>query len=101
MALPKGHTVNTGIPSRRKNKPNKFTKQTKELLATFVNSNMEQAQEIFDEIANPVDKLKILSSMLKYVVPTLNSITVNDEAGNSLVRQILEAQQNKGNSTKK
>ncbi|MFW9598402.1 MAG: hypothetical protein ACMV0Y_10685 [Paludibacter sp.] len=91
MAAPKGHTINTGV-SRRKNIPNKITKQTKDLLATFVNQNMVQAQEMFNQIENPAEKLKILVTMLKYVVPTLNSVTINDDAGNNVVRQILEAQ---------
>ena len=91
MAAPKGHTINKGV-SRRKNIPNKITKQTKDLLATFVNQNMVQAQEMFNQIENPAEKLKILVTMLKYVVPTLNSVTINDDAGNNVVRQILEAQ---------
>jgi len=91
MAAPKGNQYGKG-KSLRKGKPNKLTKQTKDLLASFVNQNMEQAQEMFDEITKPEEKLKILVSLLKYVVPTLNSVTVNDEAGNNVVRQILEAQ---------
>lgn len=92
MPLPKGHTVNTGVPSRRKNKPNKLTKQTKDLLAEIVNNNMANAQAMFDEIENPADKLKILVSMLRYVVPTLNSVTINDDAGRNVIREILENQ---------
>lgn len=91
MPAPKGNDYAKG-KSLRKGKPNKITKQTKDLLASFVNQNMENAQEMFDKITKPEEKLKILASMLKYVVPTLNSVTVNDEAGNNVVRQILEAQ---------
>lgn len=92
MPFEKGHKVNSGVPSRRKEKPNKITKQTKDLLASFVNKNMEDAQQMFNEIESPAEKLKILSSMLKYVVPTLNSVTINDDAGRNVIREILENQ---------
>lgn len=91
MAAAKGNQYTKGM-SQRKGKPNKITKETKDLLASFVNKNMEDAQTMFNEIESPAEKLKILSSMLKYVVPTLNSVTINDDAGRNVIREILENQ---------
>ena len=90
MPAPKGNQF--AKSTNRKRGKNVITNQTKDLLASFVNNNMENAQEYFDSIKKPEEKLKILSSMLKYVVPTLNSVTINDDAGRNVIREILENQ---------
>ena len=89
MGQIKGQTGNW--EGRPKGATNKTTKATKELLEQFINKNFLEAVSAWSDL-EPVDKVKTYFSLLRYVVPTLTSVKVNDTNDLNIVRKILENQ---------
>ncbi|MBV5282174.1 MAG: hypothetical protein JZU53_07030 [Paludibacter sp.] len=90
MALPKGHEVNKGR-SNRKGVPNKTTKQTKELIAKFMQDKLPVVIKEFDKMEG-ADKVKVYFSLVKYVMPTLASVKVEEGNSDDIIQQILDNQ---------
>lgn len=91
MAAAKGNQYTKGM-SQRKGKPNKLTKETKELLKKFVDDNFDTAVEDWANIEDKGLKVKLFIQFLPYAAPRLNSVTVQDANGSDVIRQILESQ---------
>lgn len=82
----------TGNPfGRTPGSKNKTLKATKVMLEHFMNNNFEEAVSAWNEL-EPLDKVKTYFSLIKYVVPALSSVRVDDQSGNNIVRKILEEQ---------
>lgn len=91
MAAPKGNKY----AQARTGKKNKIHRETKELIAKFVDKNFDEAMKTWNSIPNPADKVKTFIMLLPYVAPRLNNVTVADSTGNDIVKQILESQKQK------
>ena len=83
---PKGHVRYGG---RAKGTPNKVSIGVRELLAKFMDEKFEQVIEAWDGL-EPDEKVKTYISMIPYVMPKLNSVTVQEQNGDDLIKKILE-----------
>lgn len=88
MGAPKGHERYGG---REKGSENKHTKETKELITAFMQNKFDDVTTAWEGL-EPVDKVKTYISLVKYVMPTLSSVKVEDNKGEDVLKKILEAQ---------
>lgn len=68
-------TINTN--GRPKGSKNKNTTEIREQFQQLVNSNLEQLNEDLQAL-KPLDRLKIIIDLAKFVVPTLKAVEIND-----------------------
>lgn len=64
---------------RKKGTPNKVNKETRALIANFVEENWEQFKEDFRNIADPEKKCSIFMQMMSYYAPKLSSVEYKDK----------------------
>ena len=64
---------------RKKGTPNKVNKETRALIANFVEENWEQFKEDFRSIADPEKKCSIFMQMMSYYAPKLSSVEYKDK----------------------
>lgn len=88
MGAPKGHKRYGG---REKGVPNKTTTETKEMIKNFMQDKFEEVSNAWDGLS-PVDKVKTYIQLVPYIMPRLNSISVIDENGDDVIKQILDSQ---------
>lgn len=65
MARPKGIPKTGG---RKKGTPNRSTDELRNLLQSFINTNMETLQTDYDKL-EPKDRLNFINSLLRHVLP--------------------------------
>ncbi len=76
-------TFAPGSGGRRPGSKNKL----RETIKTFVEANLEDLQNHFDQIDSPKEKIKLLIEMMPYVVPRLQGVSQVDADGNDLPRE--------------
>ena len=59
---------------RQAGSPNKTTKQLREFIQTFIESNLESLQDEFENLEG-ADKFRALEKLLPYVLPKINAIS--------------------------
>lgn len=62
-----------GNQEAKKKGPNKISQKVKESIVAFMETNVDQIQDSFDEL-EPREKLDFFASILPYVTPKLRSI---------------------------
>lgn len=76
MGLKKGNTNNPN--GRPKGMPNKITRELREWISKFIDENRAQVQKDWMKL-EPKDRIQAFQSLLKYVLPTLQSVQVTDD----------------------
>lgn len=88
MARPKGIPKTGG---RKKGTPNRSTDELRNLLQSFINTNMETLQTDYDKL-EPKDRLNFINSLLRHVLPAplqeLERLT--DEQLDELINRLKE-----------
>lgn len=90
MGFKAGHKTNEGR-SNRKGVQNKTTKQTKELITKFMEDKFESVVAEFDRMEG-ADKVRTYFSLVKFVMPTLASVKVEESNEDDIIQQILDNQ---------
>jgi hypothetical protein len=67
---------------RKKGRPNKVTREMREIISSFVEGNFEQAQTLFDRVAKgqPAKALSLLHRFTEFVCPKLQAIELTPTA---------------------
>ena len=91
MAAHKGNKYATD-PSKPKRGKARINRETKVLLAKFVEENFDNAVADWASIEDKALKVKLFIQFLPYAAPRLNSVTVQDANGSDVIREILESQ---------
>ena len=86
MGAPKGNTFS---PGRTKGKPNKTTTATKELITAFMQEKFLDVQGAWERLDN-AEKVKTYISLVKYVMPVLSSVKVEDSNGDDVLKNFLK-----------
>ena len=76
MKFEKGHSKTGG---RKKGTANKQTKELREQLQQVVQNTLDELPGMLAEL-EPMERAKLLTSLLPYVLPRLNSVTAQVEA---------------------
>lgn len=71
MARPKGIPKTGG---RKRGTPNKVTGTVKEWLATIIDNNRMQFEKDLKSVP-PLERLKVISSLLPYIIPKMQNVT--------------------------
>jgi len=66
-------------------------KQTKELLAIFMQEKFEEVKTAWERL-DDLNKVKAYITLVRYIMPTLSSVKVEDNSGDDILKKILEAQ---------
>lgn len=78
--------MNENLSNRPKGRPlnssNILTRTIKKMIADIVENNLETLQEDLNEM-KPVERVKVIVSLLDYVSPKLRSIETNDITDNT------------------
>ena len=73
--------MNNNLSNRPKGRPlnssNNLTRTIKKMIADIVENNLEKLQSDLDQM-KPVERSKVIISLLDYVSPKLRSIETND-----------------------
>jgi hypothetical protein len=85
---PKGSEKSGG---RTKGTLNKTTKKTRELVTEFMDEKFSDVSLAWEGL-DPVDKVKTYISLVKYVMPTLTSVKVEDGNGDEVLKRFLDNQ---------
>jgi len=80
--MPKGVTNNP--LGRPKGTKNKVLASLRELLADKMQTHIENLPNLIDEIETAKDKVDAISKILPYILPKLNTVTINDETKESV-----------------
>jgi len=90
MPFAKGHKTNEGRQNR-KGVQNKTTLKTKKLIASFMDENFKEVETAWSGL-EPLEKVKTYISLVKYVMPVLSSVKVEDSDGEDVLKQFLAKQ---------
>jgi hypothetical protein len=85
---PKGSEKSGG---RAKGTLNKTTKKTRELVTDFMDEKFSDVTLAWEGLA-PVDKVKTYISLVKYIMPTLTSVKVEENNGDEVLKRFLDNQ---------
>ncbi len=66
-----------GRISTRKGIPNKSTNEVRKAFQLLVENNLERLQNDLDEL-EPKDRIKFVLDMAKFILPTLQAVSVDD-----------------------
>ena len=80
MGLPKGKTNNKD--GRPKGAPNKATKDLREWVTAFIDRNTAQLEADWEQL-EPKDRVLMFEKLLKYTLPTLQSVDSSLEVKNT------------------
>ncbi len=72
------NTTGQKFGGRKAGTPNKVTKNLKGLVYAFLESNIKNLQEQYDQL-NPSDKLDFFQKLLKFAVPTQTASRIDFE----------------------
>lgn len=61
----------------RKGVPNRTTQQVRKAFQLLVENNLERLQNDLDEL-EPKDRIKFILDMAKFILPTLQAVSVDD-----------------------
>ena len=86
MAAPKGNTFS---PGRKKGGANKTTTATKELITAFMQEKFSDVKTAWEGL-DDAEKVKTYISLVKYVMPTLSSVKVEDSNGDDVLKNFLK-----------
>lgn len=75
MAFEEGHKK---VGGRTKGVPNKTTIELRILLRDLINEEFQSLPETLDQIQDPVKRLKILTKLMPYVFPKMQTIDLVD-----------------------
>lgn len=76
MAAKKNHPK---LGGRKKGTPNKVTKETRELIAKFVDDKWDEFLSAYDDITDPEKKCSIMVSLLPFIAPKMASVEYKGE----------------------
>lgn len=83
------------LGGRAKGTPNKATKAIRDMISKFVTDKSKDFVKEWEAIENPKDKAKLYLEACKFVLPSLQSVTINDETDkNKTVEDDLKALSN-------
>ena len=88
MAAAIGNKYTTG---RKKGGANKTTKATKELVTAFMQSKFTEVETAWGKLED-LDKVRTYISLVKYVMPVLASVKVEDSNGEDILKSFLAKQ---------
>lgn len=97
MARPK-NDGNGRIAGRQKGTPNKSTLRTREILAKFVEENIDGIMADLKKL-KPKDRVKAFTDILKYVVPPARDKEADEEATNTIT-SLVDRLFNRGSETR-
>ena len=89
-----------GKLSTRKGVPNRVTNEVRKSFQLLVENNLERLQNDLDEL-EPKDRIKFILDMARFILPTLQAVSVDDlreesaQEFNTLIIQL----KNNGNDT--
>lgn len=78
MGLKKGQTNN--MQGRPKGRKNKNTDELRQIIQSFIDNNIDNMQESFDQI-QPKEKLLFMEKMLQYALPKISSVAPDGDKG--------------------
>jgi len=70
---------------------NGTTKETKELVTAFMKKKFDVVAEAWERL-DDLEKVKTYISLVKYVMPTLTSVKVEDNNGDDVIKRFLDNQ---------
>ena len=76
-------------PGRPKGGTNKTTAATKELITAFMQEKFEDVRTAWEGLPDD-EKVKTYISLVKYVMPTLSSVKVEDSNGDDVLKNFLK-----------
>lgn len=83
MGRPKGEGKTPGS-GRKKGTPNKVTIKLRESIKKFAEDNFDEFVEDWRMIEEPKDRAEVYIKMCRYVVPTLQSVSFEDETAKKI-----------------
>ena len=86
----------TKTGGRTKGTPNKTTKQLRDVVQAFIESNIEDMQLQYDALDTPKDKLACLDRMFRHVLPSpvTELEQLSDEALDALITKLKQRNDN-------
>jgi len=89
MPIEKG--ISGNYLGRPKGSSNKTSLETKKLISLFMNKKFKEIEKAWDSL-EPLDKVKTYISLVKYVMPVLASVKVEDSNGEDVLKKFLAKQ---------
>jgi hypothetical protein len=89
MAQIKGQTGNPY--GRRKGSQNKVTKASKEVITVFIEDNFQEFERCWHSLKN-ADKVRVYISMLRFVIPTMASVKIENNQDKNFIDELLTKQ---------
>ena len=89
MAQIKGQTGNPY--GRRKGIKNKISIETKRLIAAFMDQKFNEVEKAWESL-EPLEKVKTYISLVKYIMPTMASIKVEEDNNDDVLKRFLASQ---------
>jgi hypothetical protein len=77
----KSGTQKTG--GRKAGTPNKIDKSLRARISDFLDANFDQAVESWRGITEPIQKVKLYTDLIKFAVPTLQSVDLEARVNKS------------------
>jgi hypothetical protein len=75
-------TPKTG--GRKPGTPNRINKDLRARISAFLDDNFEEAVKSWREIEEPVQKIKLYTDLIKFAVPTLQSVDLEANISKSI-----------------
>jgi len=88
MAAKAGNTYSKGRPKGSKDKTNL---ETKKLITAFMGNKFTEVETAWASL-RPLEKVQTYISLVKYVMPTLASVKVEDSNGDDVLKSFLASQ---------
>jgi len=89
MPIEKG--ISGNYLGRPKGSSNKTSLETKKLISLFMNKKFKEIEKTWDSL-EPLDKVKTYISLVKYVMPVLASVKVEDSNSDDVLKKFLANQ---------
>jgi hypothetical protein len=68
---------------RKPGTPNRINKDLRARISTFLDDNFEEAVKSWREINEPVQKVRLYTDLIKFAVPTLQSVDLDANVSKS------------------
>jgi len=89
MAQIKGQTGNPF--GRKRGVKNRVSNETKKLIAAFMDEKFIEVERAWDNLT-PLEKVKTYISLVKYIMPTMASIRVEEDNNDDVLKKFLANQ---------